>query len=193
MSIKLRVRDLKTGNGEIVDFATEDEAQKWLRERPPFRDVMGVAGVVPIAQDLQERLKAAMRPLDADERLADKALELKIQTLELEREAESRKKDIENEAKHLEALKTADPDRPMEIQWRFHGEMKLTDAHDPREITEEARQAVLAFVAERNEWVERRGQCVGEATCKVWPGKVPPGKDRVQEGRFVPVSAGDDK
>jgi hypothetical protein len=76
----------------------------------------------------------------------------------------------------------------MEIQWRFDSGMRLTDPLDTRPITEAARDAVFAFIAERNEWVEKRGQCVGECTVKVWPGKLPAGKEeRVAEGRFVPV------
>jgi hypothetical protein len=53
-----------------------------------------------------------------------------------------------------------------------------------------ARDAVLAWIAERNEWVAARGQTVGECTVKVWPGKMPAKEDeRVKEGRFVPVTA----
>ena len=49
---------------------------------------------------------------------------------------------------------------------------------------------MLAWVAERNEWVEGRGQVVGEAKVTVWPGTLPkPGADRVQGGSFIPVTA----
>jgi hypothetical protein len=37
--------------------------------------------------------------------------------------------------------------------------------------------------------VKDRGQIVGEATVKVWPLTVPKDDERVQSGRFVPVSA----
>jgi hypothetical protein len=194
VTIKLRIRNVKTGFAEIIDFETEPDALKWLNERPPFMDVMGAAGVVPVAMDLQARLKAAMRPLTEDERLADRELQLKLDKLDLDKQTESRKKDLENQAKHVETMRTGDPDRIMEIQWRFNADMKLTDPADPRAITEDARAAVLAFIAERNEWVARRGQCVGECTVKVWPGKLPAGKDeRVSEGRFVPVSTEETK
>lgn len=190
MPIKLRIRNLKTRETGVAAFETEAEALLWLKQRPPMVDVMGVAGQTPVPMEVQDRLKAAIRPLDADEQLAERELELAAEQEEIAREKEARAKAVEEEAKHKEAMRTADPERLMEITWRFNGEMRLTDQHDPRPITDAAREAVLAWIAERNEWVAGRGQCVGECTVKVWPGKLPkPDADRVKEGRFFPVTA----
>jgi hypothetical protein len=130
-----------------------------------------------------------MRPLDDDERIAEREMELTVEKEELEREKAGRAHEAEMQAKHQEELKTADPERLMEVRWRFDRDMVLTDPHDPRPIPDEARAAILAWIAERNEWVAGRGQTVGECTVKVWPGKLPAkDSERVKEGKFVPVS-----
>jgi hypothetical protein len=194
VAFKLRIRNLQTREGGVVAFETEPEAALWLKDRPRFVEVLGVAGQTEIPTDVQERLRAILRPLDEDEKLAARQLELTIEKEDLERQTEARKREIEAAQKHAEAMRTGDPDRLMEIHWRFDKGMNLTDPVDPRAITDAAREAVLAWVAERNEWVAGRGQCVGECTVKVWPGKMPAGsEERVKEGRFFPVSAEETK
>ena len=194
MALALRIRNLQTRENAVVSFETEPEAALWLRERPSLVEVLGVAGQEAIPMDVQDRLRAAMRPLDADERLALGALELALEKESLERQTEARKRELEAAQKHAEAMRTADPERLMDVHWRFDTGMKLADPVDPRAITDAARDAVLAWIAERNEWVAGRGQCVGECTVKVWPGTMPAGaEERVQEGRFTPVSAEETK
>jgi hypothetical protein len=188
--IQLRIRNLQSREVGVAAFETEGEALLWLSARPPFVEVMGMAGQANVPAEVQERLRAAMRPLDGDERLAEREMELLIEKEDLEREKAARAHEVEAQARHQETMRTADPERLMEIRWRFDSGMILTDAHDPRPIPEVAREAVLAWIAERNEWVAGRGQTVGECTVKVWPGKVPPKEEeRVKEGRFVPVTA----
>lgn len=193
-AIKLRIRNLQTRETGVAAFETEAETLLWLKARPPFVEVMGMAGQTSIAMEVQDRLRAAMRPLDADERIAEREMELTIEKEELEREKAGRAHEAEVHAKHLEELRTADPERLMEVKWRFNADMALTDMHDPRPIPDEARAAILAWIAERNEWVAGRGQTLGECTVKVWPGKLP-SKDaeRVKEGRFIPVTAEEKK
>lgn len=190
MPIQLRIRNLQTREVGVAAFETDAEAFVWLKARPRFVEVMGMAGQTSVPMDVQERLRTAMRPLDADERIAEREMDLAIEKEELERDKEARQKEAEAQEKHKEALRTADPERVMEVRWRFDTGMALTDAHDPRPIPDAARDAVLAWIAERNEWVAGRGQTVGECTVKVWPGKLPAGEsERVREGRFFPVSA----
>jgi hypothetical protein len=189
VAIQLRIRNLKTREAGVASFETEPEALRWLKERPPFVEAIGIAGQTPVAMEVQERLRAAMRPLDDDERLAERELALALEKEDLEREKEARQAEVEAQRRHEEAMRTADPDRLMEVHWRFDSGMRLTDAADPRPITDLAREAILAWIAERNEWVAGRGQTVGECTLKVWPGKLPPKQEeRIKEGRFVPVS-----
>jgi hypothetical protein len=192
--IQLRIRNLQSREVGVAGFQTEAEAHLWLKARPHFVEVIGMAGSVSVAADVQERLRAAMRPLDGDERLAEREMELAIEKEDLEREKVARAQELEAEAKHQETMRTADPERLMEIRWRFDSGMVVVDAHDTRAIPDAARDAVLAWIAERNEWVAGRGQTLGECTVKVWPGKIPPKHDeRVQEGRFVPVTADEKK
>ena len=188
--IKLRIRNLQSREVGVAAFETDAEALLWLKARPPFVEVMGMAGQTSVPMEVQERLRGAMRPLDADERIAEREMELAIEQEDLERAKLERTREAEQQAKHQETMRSADPERLMEIHWRFDGEMRLTDATDPRPITEAAREAVKAWIAEREEWVTGRGQTVGECTVKVWPGKMPAKEEeRVKEGRFVPVSA----
>jgi hypothetical protein len=192
VAVKLRIRNLQTREVGVVEFLTEAEATAWLAARPRFVDVLGMAGQAAVPMEVQARLRAAMRPLDDDERIAERELELEAEKARLEREKEARVKDLQAEAAHAQSMLHADPDRLMEVHWRFDSEMRLTDPADPRAITPAAREAVLAWIAERNEWVAGRGQTVGECTVKVWPGKLPsPMSDRVKEGKFFPVSAED--
>lgn len=187
--IQLRIRNLQSREVGVAGFETEAEAHLWLKSRPRFVEVMGMAGQANVAAEVQERLRKAMRPLDPDEQIAEREMELAIEKEDLEREKAARAHEAEQQARHQEAQRTADPERLMEVRWRFDSGMVLTDAHDPRAISDAAREAILAWIAERNEWVAGRGQIVGECTVKVWPGKLPPKEtERVKEGRFVPVS-----
>jgi hypothetical protein len=78
----------------------------------------------------------------------------------------------------------------MELLYRFNRpELSKTDPVDERPITDEAKDAVMAWVAERMEWVAGRGQTVGEAKVTVYPAALPAGKERVVTGSFVPVTA----
>jgi hypothetical protein len=194
LSIQLRIRNLQTRETGVAAFEGEPEAALWLKERPRFVDVIGVAGQTPVPTEVQNRLRAIMRPLDADEQIAEREFELAAEKEQLERAKEALKKQADEKAKHAESMRSADPDRLMEVSWRFDKDMHLTDPADPRTITDAAREAVLAWIAERNEWVAGRGQTVGECTVKVWPGKMPSkDSERVKEGRFVPVSAEESK
>jgi hypothetical protein len=89
----------------------------------------------------------------------------------------------------LEA-KTASPNRPMELRYRFdEPELSKTDQYDDRDVSDAAKQAVRAWVEERQEWVRDRGQTIGEAKVTLYPNEVPAKKDRVIQGTFIPVAA----
>jgi hypothetical protein len=190
VKIELRIRNLKTREIGVVAFQTDAEALLWLKARPAMVEVMGMAGQSAVPQEVQDRLRAAMRPLDADEHIAEKEMKLLADKEDLERAKAAQAKEAAASQKHKEDMATADPERLMEVHWRFDKGMSMADAHDPRTITDAAKEAVLAWIAERNEWVAGRGQCVGECTVKVWPAKIPAGQsERVKEGRFFPVTA----
>jgi hypothetical protein len=186
--ITLKLQDLTKGDTSFEEFDGEDATIAWLRVRPRMVDVLGVVfeGLSP---EQNARLKAAKRPLDPDE-VAAEALLADAASRAAEAAREQRERDaVEARAAHREALKNADPNRPMEVRYLYNAPLELTDKEDPRAISEEARAAILAWVAERNEWVEGRGQIVGEAKVTVWPAALPKGADRVQGGSFIPVTA----
>ena len=72
-AIELVVRDMRSGDAHHQSFVSEDEACAWLRERPRFVTVLGVTHELP--EGTTERLEAAIRPLDAEEREEASALE----------------------------------------------------------------------------------------------------------------------
>jgi hypothetical protein len=188
--LDLMLRDLKTGETVNAMFESEDDARVWLEDRPRFTQVLGVA-THGLPDEVYRMLRTAVRPLDDEETALNRAIEARAEADERAREeAESRLAEAEMAA-HREAMRRADPERPMAITWELDGEMRLADAADPREITPEARAAVLAWIRERDGWVADRGQVVGEAQLAVWPGRLPPdaGGERVLPGgRFSPVS-----
>ena len=70
MNFDLQTRDLKTGNTSSKTFESVEESLTWLKDRPNYVDVMGIASHhVPL--DISEQLKAAMRPLDDEEKALD--------------------------------------------------------------------------------------------------------------------------
>ena len=184
-----KLRDLLKGGTTFREFDGEDAALAYLRERPKFTVVLGVVfeGLTP---EQNARLKGAVRPLDDEERAAEHRL-VEAASLAAEAAQEKRRKEEDvARAAHREAMKNADPNRPLEVRYNYDAGVAKVDPEDPRELTDEARSAVLAWVAERNEWVESRNQVVGEAKLAVWPGPLPkPGADRVQSGSFIPVTA----
>ena len=62
MKFDLQTRDLKTGSTSPKTFESVEEGLTWLKARPKYVDVMGIASHhVPL--DISDQLKAAMGPL----------------------------------------------------------------------------------------------------------------------------------
>ncbi|MFO0548875.1 MAG: hypothetical protein U0271_10835 [Polyangiaceae bacterium] len=187
--VTLRLRDLDTGNGRMMEHDSIDATINWLSARPNNVEVLGVV-FEGLSREDNDRMKAAMRPLDDLEKALAKNLDDKA-AAERQRRAEERAREAEADANRArEAAKNAPVDRPMELAYRFdRTDLQKTDKNDDREITAPAIEAVMAWVHERQEWVAGRGQTVGEAKVTVYPTTVPKGKDRVVSGSFVPVTA----
>lgn len=193
MAVQLKIRDIKTGTAQIAEFESIDDAVTWLRARPRFIDVLGPPQRDSLSPADEQRLRAALRPLDDDERAA--VAEQDQRDAEALRAAMAREQ--ARAQAQIESLRAdnhdADPNRLMQIAWdRDHG-CRNADPADPREVTELARAAVEAWVAERNTWVHRRGQYLVDAQLQVWPGPVPSGDedDRIEQGGQFNVLFGD--
>ncbi len=186
--LDLRLRNLETGELLIASFESEQDVAAWLVDRPPFMEVLGLKTDIE-DPTIHERLKAMVRPFDAAELEQLAAIEEREQQARTEmQQAELLRAKQEEEARRV-ALRAADPNRVMKVYWSQKGGVEHEDRADERAITDEAREAVLAWVAERNEWVADRGQIVAEAKVWVWPAKLPkPTSDRVQGGTFIPVT-----
>lgn len=191
MKVMLRIRDLRTGILDDQEFESIDKARAWLVKRPPFEEVLGVP-TEGVPNEVNQELKKLCRPLDAEEKAASDALDAKAAAeREKRRAAQAAEKQLAKEQLAAE-MKNADPKRPMKVRWTYDGGFVNVD--DDRPITDAAKEAVLAWVRERDEWVEGRGQIVGDATLQVWPEDVPAGEERVARGgTFFPVSKPADK
>ena len=188
--LTLRLRALESGDRSTLEFDDEAAATAWLRARPRFVEVLGVAHL-DLDPALDARLRAALRPLDPEERERERELEARLDAEARAKNAEAQKHEAASAAAHRAATASADVDRPMEIHFRYDRDLEIADGADLRPITAEARAAVLEWVHERNQWVKDRGQVVGDAKVTVWPGPLPAsaGGERVKAGTFIPVTA----
>ncbi len=188
--LMLKLRDLRSGEGMAKELASVEEAITWLGARPAMTEVLGVV-FEGLAREDNDRMKKAMRPLDDAEKARLEEIE-EAEKDEREKREEVRRAEAEVNARAARAAaKNADPNRPMELRYRYDKPdlLEKTDALDERAITEEAKIAVGAFVQERMEWVAERGQIIGEAKVTVYPGPVPDKSERIVGGSFVPVTA----
>ncbi len=190
MKLSLRVRNLQTGELGTVDFEEEANATVWLRARPRFVEVLGMASD-EVPHETSMALRAAMRPLDAEEAKLEAEI-VATQRAAIEKLARDR---VEREKRESAAQAgmagNLDPNRAMEISWTYDHGMVKGDAADTREISEEARAAAMAWIDERMEWVRDRKQIVGSAKVTVYPAVLPKaaGGERVQKGTFIPCAA----
>jgi hypothetical protein len=108
MKILLRVRDLETDQTNDIELPDEAAAKAWVVARPRMREVLGVPTEgVPI--EVSHGLKAAMRPLEADEHEAVERLDL-ARKQEMERRSLERKLAAERaDAEEAKRIATADP------------------------------------------------------------------------------------
>lgn len=186
--ITLKLQDLQTGATSFHELDDEEAAIAYLAARPRFTDVLGVV-FEGLTREQNDRLRSAMRPLDDEEKLAEGILAEAARKAKEEARAMRLLEEEASRAAHRSAVKNMDPDRVMEMRYRFDTGLAPIDPADTRELCEEARAAIEAWINERNEWVKDRNQVVGDARLTVWPGKLPrPGADRVQ-GTFIPVAA----
>ena len=175
--IEFNIRDLKTGEVVCAEFPDLAAAEAWLIERPAFTQVLRL--VTPLEPDTEARLRDAMRALDEDERAV---------MIEAEQAAAAERM---AEIARLQSVKDntpKDPNRPMTLHWDLAHGLTAVDPSDEREITSVARAAALAWIAERDTWVEERGERVAAANISVWPGPIPGGNedDRIPPGsKFV--------
>lgn len=182
-SIEMKVRRMQTGEMLVATLESFEDAVTWLGARPEFTEVLGVLSK-DISPAKMRALKAAMRPysaaerrhLEAEERAAAEAL-AQQDRLEAERAAREQRE-------HTEAMLRADPNRVMTVRWHCREGMSIDDPYDPREITEAARRAVEAWVAERSTWISDPDLMLVEALVNVYPGPVPSGneEDRIEPG-----------
>lgn len=185
----VKVRNLKTGEMLVASMADAEQCIEWLAERPPFIEIVSVLSDTSPAE--QRRLKEAMRPYDAEELALKAAYDKKNAEALQARYAEELALIEQDQGEPADP--NADPNRPLAVKYEVDEGLRVVD--DTRPITEAARAAVMAWIAERNEWVRDKGQIVGEAHLEVYPGPVPDGDESqrvLAGGRFFPRLEVDD-
>ncbi|MCA9650734.1 MAG: hypothetical protein H6712_31165 [Myxococcales bacterium] len=189
MKIDMKVRQMKTGETLVATLDSFEDAVTWLGQRPDFTEVLGL-----LSEDLsprqREAMRDAMRPYTAEEQAFQAELRAEDDRRMAERMQQEQAEWERRSREEMERQLQADPNRVKAIRWHRDEGYSSGDANDPREITEAAKQAVAAWVAERNSWVEDRGQEVIEAHVEVYLGETPSGSEdeRVVGGQFFPVS-----
>lgn len=186
MKVMLRVRDLKTGIFDDQEFSSLEAARAWLVERPRMEQVLGVP-TEGIPVEVNQELKKICRPLDEEEKAAADGWEEAERNKRALKMAEQERERAKERAADAAAMANADPKRQMKVRWTYdHG---FANGSDDREVPEVVKEAVLEWIKERNEWVEGRGQIVGDATVMAWPADIPKGEDRIAYGgTFIPVT-----
>jgi hypothetical protein len=180
---EVKVRNLKSGETLIASMADCEQCIAWLAERPPFLEILGVLSDTSPAE--QRRLKEAMRPYTEEELALKREFDERHRAA-LDAQYQKELAQIERE-QSATPDPNADPDRPLSVKYEVDEGLTVVD--DDRPLTDAARDAVLAWVAERNGWIESRGQLVGEAHVEVWPHEVPGGDESARVlagGRFFP-------
>ncbi len=189
MKLDLQTRDLKSGNRSPKTFESVDAAKAWLADRPKFTEVLGIASH-HVPPEVSNELKQCSRPLDEEEKLLARELSAAEEVAMKKRAEERMKKELAEAEKQRADMKDADPNRPMDVRYTYSDGLTVASPLDTRTISDEAREAVAAWVAERNTWVESRNQVVGDAKLQIHNGPLPEGKtERIITGTFIPVAA----
>ena len=189
MKLDLQIRDLKSGNRAPKAFDSVDSAKAWLKDRPKFSEVLGIASH-HVPPEVSNELKQCSRPLDEEEKLLVRELDAAEEAAMRKRAEERMKKDLAAAEKQRADLKDADPNRPLDVRYTFSDGLNNANPMDKREITDAVREAAKAWIEERNTWVESRNQVVGDAKLQIYPGELPDGvTERIVSGTFIPVTA----
>jgi hypothetical protein len=189
MKIDLQIRDLETGNTSQKAFESIEACESWLKERPKYTEVLGIASH-HIPAEISDQLKAARRALDEEEEKLVEKLDQAVEAAHAKAAEMRRAEEAAAAEKHRKEMGSLDDDAPMTLRFLFNKGVCVADTADKREPSEDCLAAVKAWIEERNSWVEGRGQVVGDANIQVYPGKLPEGAEgHVISGTFVPVSA----
>lgn len=192
MPIELRIKRIKTRESLIAEFESLDDAKTWVAERPDMVEVLGVVDPKAVGEAAFRELQEATRPLDRAELDArHEAMEADLARM---READERESltvglvgrasaPTPEPAPDPSSLPDAEPNAMMVIRWQHRAPM--ANIADNRPIPSVLRDAVEAWVAERNEWLHPKRSHVGRVELRVRPG--PLSADQEAE-RIEPVA-----
>lgn len=165
----------------LAEFPTLDSCVEWLRERPRFVDVLGPTneGLSPEGDRL---LHSVLRPYDDEEKALMRQEQLKPEALAAQATSAVTERLMREQAAERERIANLGPNDPMTVAW-VRGKVAFNaEPLDQRLVPDAVAEALDEWIAERNSWVEERGQRVGSAQVTAWPGDVPAGQSRIHYG-----------
>ena len=191
MTVGLRIKRIDTQESLIAEFESLDDVMMWVAERPDMIEVLGVVDPKALGETAFYKLRDATRPLDAAELAkrdeAREALRAQI------READERESAPTGLAGRMRlappepapdpsSLPEAEPGEVMVIRWQKGA--PIANIADRRPIPPEVRQAVDAWVTERNKWLHPKRTHVARAELRVRPGELAEGEEaeRIETG-----------
>ena len=164
--IELMIRKLETGELLNAEFQNENECEQWLVERPNLIEVVKM--VSKVEPELEAHLRQKMRPLDFGE-LARRDELAKAQRMEIRAQRAQEEAEAKADEESAEEPTGVDPNRAMVVRWGKAQGFYLADEHDEREVPQRVKDAITAWIDERNGWVRDRGQHVSAAIVTVSP------------------------
>ncbi|MGH1344286.1 MAG: hypothetical protein ACRBN8_22195 [Nannocystales bacterium] len=179
MTVGLKIKRIDTQESLIAEFESLEDAKTWVAQRPEMVEVLGVVDPKAVGEAAFRELRDATRPLDAEELAGrEQARETLLAQM---READERESAPRGLAGRMGQTPPEPPPDPsslpgapasavMVIRWQQGASM--ANIVDNRPIPSEVREAVEAWVSERNKWLHAKRTHVGRAELRVRPGEL---------------------
>ena len=169
MSFQMQIHELLEDRKGTAEFESVDDALAWIAQRPQFVRVLGPAPDMKLDAEDEKKLRDAMRPLDAEEAR-------RLDELDATRE-KRRVEELAGLQRQATGESRATTPGLLDIVWQRGRGMRHADERNTSEIPATVRDAVLAWLRERDAWVHPRRQHlagarvqVDAATAEVAPG-----------------------
>lgn len=179
MTVGLRIKRIDTQESMIAEFESLEDAKTWVAERPDMVEVLGVVDPKATGEAVFREIRDATRPLDAAE-VAGRH-EARETALAQMREADKRESAPTGLSGRMQpaapepapdpsSLPEGESGAVMVIRWQKRAPM--ANVADRRPIPAEVREAVDAWIIERNTWLHPKRTHVGRADLRVQPGEM---------------------
>lgn len=159
MSVQLQIHELLENRKGTAEFESFAAALAWIAQRPQFVRVLGPLPSSALEPGDEQKLRDAMRPLDAEEAARMDELDA----------AQEKRRVEELDGLQRQATGAPRPDAAgvLDIVWQRGRGMRLADERDTSEIPKAVQDSVLTWLRERDSWLHPRRQHVAGARLQV--------------------------